>query len=38
MTDTVLSSANKEWTIGFERPFTVIGERINPPGRTLWRR
>jgi len=35
MTDTVLSSAKKEWIIGFERPFTVIGERINPTGRKL---
>jgi len=33
MTETVLSSAKKEWVIGFERPFTVIGERINPTGR-----
>lgn len=35
MTDTVVSSAKKEWRIGFERPFTVIGERINPTGRKL---
>lgn len=35
MTDTVLSSPKKEWVIGFERPFTVIGERINPTGRKL---
>ncbi|MDX1609612.1 MAG: dihydropteroate synthase [Halofilum sp. (in: g-proteobacteria)] len=35
MTDTVVSSARKEWVIGFERPFTVIGERINPTGRKL---
>ena len=35
MTDTVLSSANKEVVIGFERPFVVIGERINPTGRKL---
>jgi 5-methyltetrahydrofolate--homocysteine methyltransferase len=33
MTDTVVSSASKEVTIGFERPFCVIGERINPTGR-----
>jgi 5-methyltetrahydrofolate--homocysteine methyltransferase len=33
MTDTVISSATKEVIIGFERPFTVIGERINPTGR-----
>ncbi len=35
MTDTVLSSATKEVIIGFERPFRVIGERINPTGRKL---
>ena len=33
MTDTILSSATKEIAIGFERPFCVIGERINPTGR-----
>ena len=33
MTDTVVSSAKREWAIGFERPFTIIGERINPTGR-----
>jgi 5-methyltetrahydrofolate--homocysteine methyltransferase len=33
MTDTVISSATKEVVIGFDRPFTVIGERINPTGR-----
>ena len=33
MTDTVLSSPSREVTIGFDRPFTVIGERINPTGR-----
>ena len=33
MTDTVLSSATKEVVIGFDRPFTIIGERINPTGR-----
>ena len=33
MTDTVISSATKEVTIGFDRPFAVIGERINPTGR-----
>ena len=35
MTDTVLSSATREVVIGFERPFVVIGERINPTGRRL---
>jgi trimethylamine--corrinoid protein Co-methyltransferase len=34
MTDTVLSSAAREVAIGFERPFVIIGERINPTGRT----
>ena len=33
MTETVLSSATKEVVIGFDRPFVVIGERINPTGR-----
>jgi 5-methyltetrahydrofolate--homocysteine methyltransferase len=35
MTDTVLSSAAKEVVIGFDRPFVVIGERINPTGRKI---
>ncbi len=35
MTDTVLYSATREVVIGFERPFVVIGERINPTGRKL---
>jgi 5-methyltetrahydrofolate--homocysteine methyltransferase len=35
MTDTVLSSETKEVVIGFERPFVVIGERINPTGRKV---
>ena len=33
MTETVVSSATKTVVIGFERPFCVIGERINPTGR-----
>jgi 5-methyltetrahydrofolate--homocysteine methyltransferase len=33
MTHTVVSSASKEVVIGFERPFCIIGERINPTGR-----
>jgi 5-methyltetrahydrofolate--homocysteine methyltransferase len=33
MTDTVVSSATREVAIGFERPFCIIGERINPTGR-----
>lgn len=35
MTDTIISSPKKEVVIGFERPFVVIGERINPTGRKL---
>ena len=34
MTETVLSSATREVRIGFERPFVIIGERINPTGRS----
>jgi 5-methyltetrahydrofolate--homocysteine methyltransferase len=33
MSDTVLSSATSEVVIGFDRPFVMIGERINPTGR-----
>jgi 5-methyltetrahydrofolate--homocysteine methyltransferase len=33
MTDTLLSSATRQVVIGFDRPFVVIGERINPTGR-----
>jgi 5-methyltetrahydrofolate--homocysteine methyltransferase len=35
MTHTVISSATKEVVIGFDRPFVMIGERINPTGRKL---
>ncbi len=35
MTDTIISSASKEVVIGFDRPFAIIGERINPTGRRL---
>ncbi len=35
MTHTVLSSATKEVVIGFDRPFVMIGERINPTGRKM---
>lgn len=35
MTDTVISSASRDVVIGFDRPFAVIGERINPTGRRL---
>jgi 5-methyltetrahydrofolate--homocysteine methyltransferase len=35
MTETVVSSLRRETVIGFERPFVMIGERINPTGRKL---
>lgn len=35
MTDTIVSSATKEVVIGFDRPFVMIGERINPTGRKI---
>jgi 5-methyltetrahydrofolate--homocysteine methyltransferase len=33
VTDTIVSSASREVAIGFDRPFVMIGERINPTGR-----
>jgi 5-methyltetrahydrofolate--homocysteine methyltransferase len=33
MTRTLIASATKEVIIGFDQPFCVIGERINPTGR-----
>jgi 5-methyltetrahydrofolate--homocysteine methyltransferase len=33
MTRTVIASATREVAIGFDQPFCVIGERINPTGR-----
>ena len=33
MTHTLVASQTKEVIIGFDRQFTVIGERINPTGR-----
>jgi len=33
LVDTVVSSATREHVIGSGRPFTIIGERINPTGR-----
>jgi len=33
VTRTVLSSAGREVIIGFDQPFVIIGERINPTGR-----
>ena len=35
MTRTVISSATREVVIGGDRPFVIIGERINPTGRKL---
>ena len=35
MTHTLISSATREVVIGFDRPFVMIGERINPTGRKL---
>lgn len=35
MSHTVISSATREVIIGFDQPFVVIGERINPTGRKL---
>ncbi len=33
--DTIISANAKTVIIGPERPFTIIGERINPTGRKL---
>jgi 5-methyltetrahydrofolate--homocysteine methyltransferase len=33
VTETRLSGATREVVIGFDRPFVIIGERINPTGR-----
>jgi len=33
MTRTVVSSSTQEVVIGFDEPFVIIGERINPTGR-----
>jgi 5-methyltetrahydrofolate--homocysteine methyltransferase len=35
MTRTIVSSATKEVVIGWDMPFVIIGERINPTGRKL---
>ena len=35
MTDTIVSSASRQVVIGFDRPFVIIGERINPTGRKV---
>ena len=33
---TVLRSASREVVVGHDRPFTIIGERINPTGRRIF--
>ena len=35
MTVTLISSPTKEVRIGFDQPFVIIGERINPTGRKI---
>ena len=35
MTVTLVSSASREVRIGFDQPFVIIGERINPTGRKI---
>lgn len=35
MTRTIIESKSKTTIIGFDQPFTVIGERINPTGRKI---
>ena len=35
MVHTVISSATREVVIGADRPFVIIGERINPTGRKI---
>jgi len=35
MTETVITSPTREVRIGFDRPFVIIGERINPTGRKV---
>ena len=35
MSRTIVSSHSKELVIGFDQPFCIIGERINPTGRKL---
>ena len=35
MTETVVTSPRREVRIGFDRPFVIIGERINPTGRKI---
>ncbi len=35
MTETVVASPAREVRTGFDRPFVIIGERINPTGRKI---
>ena len=35
MTTTTISSATRDVHIGFDQPFVIIGERINPTGRKI---
>lgn len=35
MTTTIITSPTKEVKIGFDEPFVIIGERINPTGRKI---
>ncbi len=35
VTETLISSASREVRIGFDHPFIIIGERINPTGRKI---
>lgn len=36
MTQTIVESKTKTAVIGFDQPFCVIGERINPPAAKSW--
>jgi len=35
MTEALTSSASKEVCIGYDRPFVIIGERINSSGQKI---
>ena len=35
MTRTIIESKTRTTIIGFDQPFCVIGERINPTGRKI---
>ena len=36
MVQTIVTSATKEHIIGFDQPFTIIGERLNPTNRNAF--